>query len=67
MSDPIRRYLGDGAYYAFDGHGVELTTSDGIRIPNRIYLEPEVIVALLRALAEDFDPAKLVAIIGATR
>lgn len=57
-------YLGDGAYYAFDGDGVELTTSNGVTTTNTIYLEPEVIAALLRALSEDFDRAKLVEIIA---
>lgn len=65
MSDHRQSYLGDAVYYEFDGHGVDLTTSNGLTTTNRIFLEPEVIVALLRALAADFDPAKLVAVIGA--
>lgn len=36
-------YLGDGAYAEFDSmNGIVLTTSDGIRDTNVIYLEPEV-------------------------
>lgn len=58
-------YLGDGAYYAFDGNGVELTTSDGISTTNRIYLEPEVLADLLRALVEDFELESIARIIGA--
>lgn len=64
MSNPSKRYLGDGAYYEFDGDGVWLTTSNGLATTNKIYLEPEVIAVFLRALAADFDPAKLAAIIG---
>lgn len=43
---PEKRHLGDGVYVEFDGHGLVLTTEDGIstRI-NRIYLEPNVIEA----------------------
>ena len=61
---PKKVYLGDGAYYEFDGHGVSLTAENGIRATDRVYLEPEVIVALLRALGEDFDPKKLKEVIG---
>jgi hypothetical protein len=60
-----RAYLGDGAYYAFDGHGVWLTTSGcDAMATNKIYLEPEVIAKLLRALGVDFDREKLAHCIG---
>jgi hypothetical protein len=34
-----KEYLGDGVYAAFDGNGVILTTENGIRATNTIYLE----------------------------
>ena len=63
MSKPTD-YIGDGAYYANDGYGVELTTSNGIHTTNTVYLEPQALVALLRLLGRDFDRAKLKAAIG---
>jgi hypothetical protein len=41
-------YLGDGAYVDFDGFGLVLTTEDGIRVTNRIVLEPNVYETLRR-------------------
>jgi hypothetical protein len=35
-------YLGDAVYAEYDGHGLVLTTENGIATTNRIYLEPEV-------------------------
>ena len=43
-----KRYLGDGCYAAFDGYALVLTTEDGLRVTNRIVLEPEVYNALTR-------------------
>lgn len=40
-------YLGDGVYAEMTDLGLELTTEDGVRITNRIVLEPEVYTALL--------------------
>ena len=42
-----RRYLGDGAYVGHDGFGVVLTTENGLAITNQIYLEPNVMIALI--------------------
>lgn len=42
----MKTYLGDGCYAEFDGFGIALTTEDGINITNKIYLEPQVLVAL---------------------
>lgn len=39
-------YLGDSVYGEFDGSGIKLTTEDGVRVSNDIYLEMEVILAL---------------------
>lgn len=47
MSQPHRKvYLGDGVYVEFDGHGLVLTTENGIEATNAIYLEPAVYSAL---------------------
>jgi len=43
MSASDKAYLGDGCYVAFDGYHFVLTTENGIRVTNVIYLEPEVL------------------------
>lgn len=43
-----KAYLGDGVYVDHDGYALTLTTEDGIRATNTIYLEPEVWTALRR-------------------
>jgi hypothetical protein len=53
MTEPIDRrcpklYIGDGVYIDFDGYALVLTTEDGVRVTNRIVLEPEVYRCLLR-------------------
>lgn len=60
----MKQYLGDAVYYKSDGYGVTLTTENGYTETNRIYLEPEVIGALLKALGGDFDRKKMHALIG---
>lgn len=45
---PRKAYLGDSVYVTHDGHGLVLTTEDGISILNRIVLEPEVYAALVQ-------------------
>ncbi len=39
-------YLGDAVYVHHDGFGLVLTTEDGHKTTNRIYLEPSVLKAL---------------------
>jgi hypothetical protein len=46
------RYLGDGVYAAFDGRGAWLTAEDGVRATDGIYIEPEVMKALVVFFAE---------------
>lgn len=50
---PTKAYLGDGVYVDMwpevDG-GLILTTENGIETTNRIYLEPQTIIALSRYL-----------------
>ena len=48
----IKTYLGDGAYAAFDGYSVILTTSDGVSDTNTIYMEPEVVQVLMTFFTE---------------
>ena len=43
-----KEYLGDGVYAEFETRMIKLTTEDGIRATNCIYLEPEVYRALER-------------------
>ena len=35
-------YLGDAVYASFDGYYIILTVSNGVRVTDRIYLEPAV-------------------------
>ena len=44
-----KEYLGDGVYVETD-FGVRLYTSDGYDVQNEIFLEPEIIKALLEFL-----------------
>lgn len=41
----FKEYLGDAVFIQYDGFGIELTTSDGIRDTNTIYLELVVLEA----------------------
>ena len=44
-----KEYIGDGVYVDLDGcGGFILTTWDGYRDTNTIYIEPEVFAALMR-------------------
>ncbi len=48
---PTKAYLGDSVYVdMWEPGGLVLTTEDGIQVTNRIYLEPKVVIALLRYL-----------------
>lgn len=40
-------YLGDGAYAKWEGNQLLIYTSDGIRITNRVYLEPDGMLTLI--------------------
>jgi hypothetical protein len=52
VTDFPKRYLGDGAYVAFDGYSLILTAEDGIRATNTIVLEPSVYAELVRFVAD---------------
>ena len=51
-------YLGDGAFADFDGYNITLTTEDGIRVTNRIVLEPELALRLRAFIRKQFPKAK---------
>lgn len=56
-----KTYLGDGAYAEFvNPVSLCLTTEDGVDVTNIIYLEPEVLSALLRYVGATLVPAKVV-------
>ncbi len=52
----MKSYLGDAVYVDFDGQGLTLTTEDGIRATNSVYLEPEVWQALTRYVERLREP-----------
>jgi hypothetical protein len=54
----MKVYLGDAVYADIGAYGIVLTTSDGISDTNVIYLEPEVIAALLKYLEKQGYAAK---------
>lgn len=41
-------YLGDGVYAIFDGYGVWLHANDHENPTDRVYLEPQIMEALIR-------------------
>jgi len=47
-----KRYIGDGVYMAYDEFGFILTTEDGEKATNTIYLEPAVLAQLIRFVNE---------------
>lgn len=44
----MKEYLGDGVYVELYGHQIKLTTEDGYKETNVIFLEPEVFNALVQ-------------------
>ena len=48
----MKTYLGDGCYVERDGDDLKLTTENGLRVTNVIYLEPAAFAALLRFASE---------------
>ena len=45
---PEKTYLGDAVYVEFDGYCFKLTTENGVRATNTIYLEPGPLKSLQR-------------------
>ena len=58
MTDPTKEYLGDSVYVEIDEQtdGIKLTTENGLPTDpsNMIYLEPSVMVALLKYINKHF-------------
>lgn len=42
-----KSYIGDGVYVRTDGFAITLTTENGICATNEIYIEPDVLRALI--------------------
>lgn len=55
MSEPKKTYLGDSVYARMDNGMVALTTENGYEASNEIFLEPEVIEALMRFIERGFN------------
>ena len=45
---PYIEYIGDAVYAAFDGFGIELRANHHENPTDKIYLEPDVLVSLIR-------------------
>ena len=45
--ESIKDYIGDGVYAIFDGHGIWLHANDLENPSDKVYLEPEVLKALV--------------------
>lgn len=54
----MKRYLGDGVYVQTDGWMLILTTEDGIKTTNAIYLDPSVYQALLKYVDDMFKTVR---------
>ena len=48
MAQEMKKYMGDAVYADFDGYHIVLTTEDGIKVSNTIFLEPSVFDALVK-------------------
>ncbi len=48
----MKTYLGDGCYADFDGYHVKLTTENGIRTTNVIFLDVDTLDAFLTFVQE---------------
>lgn len=44
----MKTYLGDGCYAEFDGHQIRLTTENGIRTTNEIFLDVDTLDMFLQ-------------------
>lgn len=54
-----KEYLGDGVYAELlHDQSIELTTENGIRTTNTVYLEPEVFESLVRFRTQELQKAQ---------
>jgi hypothetical protein len=51
-----KAYLGDGAYAEYDNCGIRLTAENGLVATDTVYLEPEVLIALMRYIHHKTSP-----------
>lgn len=56
-----KTYLGDGVYLDQEPGRLVLTTEDGISVTNTIYLEEEVLAALVKRLGRLYGVAAVLA------
>lgn len=54
----MKVYLGDAVYAKMEPHGITLTTEDGIRTTNVIFLEPDVLANLVKVCKEYWENLK---------
>ena len=54
----MKEYLGDAVYVEDTNYGVRLTTENGISTTNEIYLDPLVIVQLVKYLERKVEHDK---------
>jgi hypothetical protein len=59
-----KEYLSDGVYIGYGEHYLELWTSDGENITNRIFIEEDTLQFLLRSLGANLNRAHLKRAIG---
>jgi hypothetical protein len=55
MTTETVQFLGDGLYAAFDGFGIELRANDPTEPTDRVYLEYDVMRALVKFADLVFD------------
>lgn len=51
----IKTYLGDSVYAEFDGYSIAIYTDNGLGFFNKIYLEPEILKALINFKKECYN------------
>jgi hypothetical protein len=51
----MKQYLGDGVYVDVEENWVVLTTEDGVKETNRIYLDQEVQLAFMKFMDGIYD------------
>ena len=55
LSVDMKQYLGDGVYVDVEENWVVLTTEDGVKETNRIYLDQEVQLAFMKFMDGIYD------------
>jgi len=61
MSEKKAAYLGDGVYAEEDVYGIRLYASNGIKISNEIFLDPQSIHKLIKFTDLLWKPEQVVA------